>query len=107
MQEAAQTGARELAGERERARARDHPAAAHVLAERGHRQLLGELRVLDIRAAAAPADEVALAGELVEGSADGQPRDAEIGAELTLGRDRRADAELLDQVEHLATCLTL
>ena len=87
--------------EREGPAAGDHAAAAHVLAERGHRQLLRDLRLLDVGAAAAPADEVALAGEVVERGADGQARDAEIGAELPLGGDRGADAEPLDQVEHL------
>ena len=40
-----------------------------------------------------------VADEVVERRANGQARDAEVGAELPLGRDRVADAELLDQVE--------
>ena len=85
--------------EPERLATRLHPAAAHVLGERGHRQLLGDLRLADERARAAAADEVALAGELVQRGAHGQPRDAEIGAQLALRRDRLADAEVVDQVE--------
>ena len=38
------------------------PAPAHVLGERGHRQLLRDLRLADERAAAAPAHEVARRG---------------------------------------------
>ena len=57
--------------------------------------------------AAAPAHEIALAHELVERGADGQARDAEVGAELPLGRDRAADAEALDQVEDLVARLAL
>src|SRR5581483_8978907 len=101
VEQAPEAGPRELRLHREGARARHHPPPAHVLAERGHRQLLGDLRLLDVRAAATPADDVALPREVVERRADREPRDAEIGRELPLGRDRRADAELLDQLEHL------
>ena len=48
--------------------------------ERRHRQLLRDLRLAHERARAAAADEVALAHELVERRAHGQPRDAEVGA---------------------------
>ena len=41
-----------------------------------------------------------VADEIVERRPHRQARDAEVDAELPLGRDRVADAELLDQVEH-------
>src|SRR6266550_9323610 len=44
IEETAETRSCELARERERRAARRHPAPAHVLAERGHRELLGDLR---------------------------------------------------------------
>jgi hypothetical protein len=74
----------------------NHSAPAHVLAEGRQRQLLRDLRLADERAAAVPPDEVALAHEVVEGSAQGQARDAELLAEAPLGRDRLADAQALD-----------
>ena len=43
-----------------------------------------------------------LADEIVERRSHRQARDTEVGAQLPLGRDRVADAELLDQVEHPA-----
>ena len=46
------------------------------------------------------ADEVAVADEIVERGADGQPREAEVGGELALGRDRVTDRERVDQGEH-------
>ena len=54
-----------------------------------------------------PAHEVALAHELVERGAHGQAGDAEVDAELPLGRDRRADRERLDQLEDALTRLAL
>ena len=93
--------------ERERPAPRAQPAAAHLLAERRHRQLLRDLRLADVRAAAAPADEIALARKLVDRRPHGQPRDAEIVTQLPLGRDRAADADLLDQVEYLIARLAL
>jgi len=107
MEEPAEPRARELALERESAAAWGHASAAHVLAERGHRQLLRDLRVLDVRATAAPADDIALPGEVVQGGPDGQAGDAEIGGELPLGGDGIAHAEALDQVEHLLARDTL
>src|SRR5439155_11980039 len=101
VEEAAQTGAGELASERERRAARGHAAPAHVLAERGHGELLGDLGLLDVGAAAAPAYEVALPREVVERGADGQARDAQIDAELPLRGDRGADTEPLDELQHL------
>src|SRR5205823_3337294 len=84
-----------------------HATAPHVVAEGGDGQLLGDLRVLDVCPAAAPADEVALAREVVERGAHGEPRDAEIGAQLALGGDRRPDAELLNEVEDLPARMAL
>src|SRR5881394_318208 len=101
IEETTETRPCELASERERRAARCHATPAHVLAERGHRELLGDLRLLDVGPAAPPAHEVALAREVVERGADGQARDAEVRAELPLGGDRGADAETLDQLEHL------
>ena len=45
--------------------------------------------------------------EVVERRAHREPGDSEIRAQLALGRDRVADAELLDQVEHAAARLAL
>ena len=107
MEEAAEPRARGNDLQLERPRGRPHPAALHVVGEGRERQLLRDLRLADERARAAAADEVALADEVVEGGADGQPRDAEVGAELPLGRDRVADAELLDEVEDTVSRLAL
>ena len=82
-------------------------ARAHVVAERRDVDALRDLRLGDERAGAAPADEVALAHELVERRAHGQPRDAEVDPELALGGDRLADAERLDQLEDALACLAL
>ena len=84
----------------ERPALRPQAAAPHVVGERRHRQLLRDLRLADERARAVPPNEVALAHEVVERGPYGQARDAEVGAELTLRRDRVADGELLDEVEH-------
>src|SRR5438067_3116407 len=107
LQEPAETGAGEYRRHREGAAAGLHPTPAHVVAEGGDGQLLGDLRMLDVCPAAAPADEVALAREVVERGANGEPRDAEIGAQLALGGDRRPDAELLDEVEDLPARVAL
>ena len=93
VQDAAEPRAGRDRPELERAAARREPALAHVVAERGDRHPLRDLRLGDERARAAAAREVALADELVERRADGQPRDAEVDAELPLGRDRVADVE--------------
>ena len=93
--------------ELERAAARREPALAHVVAERGDRHPLRDLRLGDERAGAAAAGQMALADEVVERRADGQPRDAEVDAEQALGRDRVADVERLDQLEHLLARLAL
>ena len=81
-----------IVAELERAAAGREAARAHVVAERGDVDALRDLRLGDERAGAAAAHEVALADELVERGAHGQPRDAEVDAELALGRDRVADA---------------
>src|SRR5207302_10769462 len=82
-------------------------APPNVVGERLQGQLLGDLGLADERARAAPADEVALADEPVESGAHGQPGDAEVGAQLSLGRDRLADPQLLDEIEHLVARLAL
>ena len=53
-----------------------------------------------VTAGAAPTDDVPLAREIVERGAKREPRDAEIGAQLSLGRDRLPDLELLDEIEY-------
>ena len=84
----------------ERSRARHHAAAAHVLAERRERELLRDLRVADERAAPVPADKKPVADEVLDRGAQRQPRDAEVAREPSLGRDRLADVEAFDQLEH-------
>jgi hypothetical protein len=59
------------------------------------------------RTGPAAAHEIALTRELVERGAHRQARDAEIDAELPLRGNRAADAELLDQLEHLVAGVTL
>jgi hypothetical protein len=76
-----------------------HSPAAHVFAERRQRELLGDLRLADERAAPVPPLQVAVPDEVVERGAEGQSGDAEVGAEPAFGGDRLADAELLDQLE--------
>ncbi len=53
------------------------------------------------------ADEEPFANELVQGSANGQSRDAELGGQLALGGDRLSHAELLDEVEDTVPHLAL
>jgi hypothetical protein len=77
-----------------------HAAAAHVLAEGRQRQLLGDLRFADERAAAVPPFEVPVSDEVVERGPEGKPRYAELAAEPPFGRDGLADLELVDQLEH-------
>jgi hypothetical protein len=93
--------------ELEGAARRSHPAPAHVVGERRHRQLLRDLRLADERAGAAAADDVALALEVVERRAHGQSRHAKVRRELALGRDRVAHLELLDEVEDEVAGLAL
>ena len=83
------------------------PRVAHVVAERRDVDALGDLRLGDERAGTAPAHEIPLAHELVERGAHGEARDAEIDPELPLRRDRVADAERLDQLEHPLAGLAL
>ena len=80
VQDAAEPRARRDRPELERAAARREAALAHVVAERGDRHPLRDLRLGDERARAAAARQVALAHELVERRAHGQPRDAEVDA---------------------------
>src|SRR5215831_7589734 len=91
----------------ERTTRRHHAAAAHVLRERRHRQLLRDLRLADERPAAAPLDEQAIADEIVERCPDGKPRHPEVAAELPLRGDRVTDSESLDQVEDAFARLAL
>ena len=84
----------------ERLALRSQPAAPHVVCERRHGELLGDLRLAHERAGAVSADQVALPDEIVEGGAHREPGNAEVRAQLTLGRDRVADGVLLDEVEH-------
>src|SRR5215217_1112407 len=107
VEEAAEARARRDDLERERPAARAHAAAAHVLGERRHRQLLRDLRLADERARAAPADEETFADKVVERRPNRQPRNAEIGAQLALRGDRLPDVEPFDQVEHPAFRLAL
>src|SRR5919198_1992394 len=107
VQEPAEARARGYDFQLEGARRGRHAAAAHVVREGRQRQLLGDLRLADEGAGAAPPHEVALADELVEGGADGQARDAEVCAQLPLRGDGLAHAELLDQVEHAVASLGL
>src|SRR5262245_6523954 len=93
--------------QRERLAAGRHPAAAHLLAERGHCQLLRDLRLTHERAAAATAHQITLADELVERSTHGQPRHAEVDAQLPLRRESSTDARTLDQVDHALAGLAL
>ena len=106
-----QTAAEPRAGgghrQRQRPRTGAHPTPPHLLAERGHRQLLGDLRLAHERAAAAPPHQVALAHEVVERGTHGQARNAQIDAQLALGGDRRANPELFDQVAYAVAGLTL
>src|SRR5262249_40274803 len=101
IEEPAEACACKLRGERKRAAARLHSAPAHVFAERRHRELLRDLPQLHVRAAAAAADEVALARKVVERGAKREARDTEVGAQLALGWNRRADPKTVDQLEHL------
>src|SRR5262249_34377598 len=91
----------------ERSACGHHAAPAHVLGERGHRELLRDLRLADEGAAPAPADEHPLANEVVERCPNGETRHTEVRAELTLGRNGVADGQLLDQIEHTLARLTL
>ena len=83
----------------ERLARRPQPPAAHVVGERRHRELLGDLGLADECPRAVAPHEIALTDEIVERCANGQPGHAEVGAQLPLGRDRVADRELLDEVE--------
>src|SRR5206468_2604431 len=84
-----------------------HSPPLHVLRERGHRQLLRDLRLADERAGAPSPDQITVANELVECGPDGQARDAEVGGELALGGNRLADPERFDQLEDAVTGLAL
>ena len=107
VQASSEVRARERLLERERLRTRFHPAAAHVLAEGRHRQLLRDLGLADEGAASASPHEEALADEVVEGGAHGQARHPEVGRQLALGGDRTPGAEALDQVDDLIAGLAL
>jgi hypothetical protein len=84
-----------------------HPASAHVLAERRHRQLLRDLRLAHEGSRAALSQQEALADEVVERGAHRQARDAEVERQLPLRRDRAADAQLVDQIDDALAGLAL
>ena len=67
------------------------PAAPHVVCERRHGELLGDLRLAHERARAVAADQVALPDEIVEGCAHREPRNAEVraSADARTGSRRR------------------
>ena len=79
----------------------------HVVGERRHRELLGDLRLADERAGAAPADDVPLAREVVERGAKREPGDAEIRAQRRSDGIAFTDFELLDEIEHEIAGLAL
>src|SRR5579864_5384689 len=91
----------------DRAAVRNHSAPAHVLAEGRQRELLGDLRLAHERPAPVLAHQVALADELVQGGPEREPRNAELAAQPTLGRDRGADTELGDERDHALPDLLL
>ena len=72
MEDAAEPGTGGDLAQVERAAAGREPARSHVVAERGDVDALGDLRLGDERAGAAPAHEVSLAHELVERGAHGE-----------------------------------
>jgi hypothetical protein len=84
----------------DRAAAGDHAAAAHVLTEGGQGQLLRDLRLADEGSGALAPLQVAVTDEIVERGADGETGDAELAAQAPLGRNRLADLQLVDQLEH-------
>src|SRR4051794_24749683 len=87
--------------ERQDAAARAHAAAGHVLRERGHGQRQRDLRLGHVGAAAMPAHQQPLADELVDGLAEGRPRDAERDGQAALGRDGLADPQLVEHAQQL------
>ena len=107
MQQPAQVRARRSDTQLERPASGHHPPTLHVLGERGHGQLLRDLRLAHERPAAVLSHEQSLAYEVVEGRADREARYAELACELALGRNRVPDVELLDQVEDTAPGLAL
>src|SRR5207302_6885908 len=100
LQAAGEPGAGAGDGELQRAAAGDHPAPAHLLAEGGERQRLGDLRLGHIGAAAVTAIQVSVPDQLVEGGSKGQPGNSKVDAQLALGGDRLADRERLDEIEN-------
>ena len=107
VEDAAQPGAGGDLAQVERTATGRKAPRAHVVAERRDVDALRDLRLGDERTGTAPAHEVSLAHELVERRAHGQPGDAEVDPELSLRRDRIADAERLDQLEHALAGLAL
>ena len=66
----------------ERLAGRSQAPPAHVVGERGHRELLGDLGLADERAGPTPPDDVALPREIIESRSKRQSRYPELGAEL-------------------------
>ena len=107
MEKATEAGSRGDDPQLERPALWVQAAPAHVLAEGGQRQLLGDLRLADERPAPMASHEVALADEVVERRPQREPRDAEVGAESALGWDRFPHAEVADQLDDVLPDLLL
>src|SRR5439155_564820 len=71
----------------------------HVLREGRQGQLLGDLGLGHEGAAAVAPRQVSVADELVDRGPQRQARDAQLLAELPLGRDRLADLERFDEAQ--------
>src|SRR5262249_13133893 len=98
-QKTTETGSGRHGAEIEGLACRAQPAAPHVVGERGHRELLRDLGLAHERSRSVPANEVPLPDEVVERGANSEPGDAEVRAQLPLGRNRLADGEVLDEIE--------
>src|SRR2546427_10439597 len=100
-------GAGESRGELEGAASRRHSATAHVLAERGESQRLGDLGLGHIGAAAVTPVEVAVADQVVEGRPQREAGNPQVDRKLAFGRDRLPDLVGFDQVEDAVPRLLL
>src|SRR5581483_7063543 len=107
VEDAAEARAGRYGAQVERPARRLETAAAHVVAERRDVRALLDLRCCDEGARTATAHQVSLAHQLVERRPHGEPRHAEVGHELPLGRDRVVDGERRDQLEDALAGLPL